>query len=66
MSEMKANMKREEGLDKLIRKQIGSESNRRFLSRMPAFKLDADVPDRLSALLGQLDAAESATSRSKR
>lgn len=64
MSETKVNMKREEELNELIRKEISSASNRRLLARMPAFRLDADMPETLSALLGELDRAEAATSAS--
>lgn len=63
MSGTKANMKREGGLDELIRKEIGSANNRRFLTRMPAFKVDADMPERLGELLAELDRAETGRSR---
>lgn len=45
-------------LPELIRKEIGSETNRRFLARMPAFRPDGTLPDELQALLGELDRAE--------
>lgn len=63
MSGTKANMKREGALDELIRKEIGSANNRRFLTRLPAFKVDADMPERLSELLAELEMAEAGRSR---
>lgn len=66
MSNTKANLKREEALDELIRKEIASSNNRRFLTRMPAFKVDADMPERLSKLLAELDKAEAGRSRTYR
>ena len=45
-------------LSDLIRKELGSDGNRRLLARIPAFRADADLPERLLALLGELDAAE--------
>ncbi|MBX9463831.1 MAG: hypothetical protein KL840_12895 [Aquamicrobium sp.] len=65
MSETKANTTREEALDQLIRKEIGSANNRRFLARMPAFKLDADMPDHFNDLLAELDRAENGRSRAR-
>lgn len=65
MSGMKANTMREDALDQLIRKEIGSANNRRFLARMPAFKLDADMPDHFNDLLAELDRAENGRSRAR-
>lgn len=60
MTQHKANIKGEKALSELIRKEIGSESNRRLLARLPAFKADGALPDRLIALLGEIDRAEGA------
>ena len=65
MSGMKANPKREDALDQLIRKEIGSANNRRLLGRMPAFKVDADMPDQFNDLLAELDRAENGRSRAR-
>ncbi|MEO3997775.1 hypothetical protein [Mesorhizobium sp. CAU 1732] len=58
MSETKAKQMRERALTKVIRKEIGSDTNRRMLARIPAFKPTMDVPDEFVALLGELDRAE--------
>ena len=58
MTETKAGSNRRKALPELIRKEIGSETNRRFLARMPAFKPDTALPDELRLLLGELDRAE--------
>lgn len=55
----KKDMKSEQTLSGVIRKEIRREGNRRLLSRMPAFKADDDVPPRFRALLGELDRSES-------
>lgn len=54
------------GLPQMIRKELGAETNRRFLTRMPAFRLEGDVPDQLRALLQQLDQAEDDSRRIRR
>jgi hypothetical protein len=54
----KANGRGEGRLREVIRKELGSENNRRFLSRIPTFRPDADTPDALLSLLGDLDRAE--------
>ncbi|WP_367142480.1 hypothetical protein [Mesorhizobium sp.] len=41
-----------------IRRQAGSEATKRFLRTLPAFRLEKDVPRRLSDLLDRLDAAD--------
>ncbi|MEO3386877.1 hypothetical protein [Mesorhizobium sp. CAU 1741] len=62
MTEEKASMKRKGSLKDLVRKELGSDTNRRFLGRMKAFKLDGDIPDQFKSLLGELDQAENARS----
>ena len=62
MTEEKAIMKRKGSLKDVIRNEIGSDTNRRFLGRMQAFKLDAEMPDQFKLLLGELDRRESARS----
>ena len=56
MNETKAN--RNGRLSELIRREIGSETNRRFLARMPAFRPVAELPENLRTLLEELDCAE--------
>ena len=63
---MKANMKRERALPDVIRKELGSDTNRRFLARMPAFRPESGMPERLSRLLGELDDIENARACSRR
>lgn len=58
MSKEKADMKKEKALTDVIRKEMTSNTNRRFLARMPAFRPDAELPERLTMLLGKLDRAE--------
>ncbi|MBZ9820775.1 hypothetical protein [Mesorhizobium sp. CA4] len=41
-----------------IRRQAGSEATKRFLRTLPAFRLEKDMPRRLSDLLDRLDDAE--------
>ncbi len=54
----KKDMKSEQTLSGVIRKEIRREGNRRLLSRMPAFRADDDLPPRLRALLGELERSE--------
>ncbi len=49
---------REPQLSTLIAKELRSETNRRFLGRMPAFKAEQTIPDNLRALLERLENAE--------
>jgi hypothetical protein len=58
MNTQKAEMKKERQVTDLIRNELASETNRRFLTRMNAFKLEAGVPDQLMLLLRELDRAE--------
>ncbi|CDX55299.1 conserved hypothetical protein [Mesorhizobium plurifarium] len=41
-----------------IRRQAGSEVTKRFLRTLPAFRLEKEMPQRLSDLLDRLDDAE--------
>ena len=47
-----------DALAKDIRRQIGTQTNKTFLRRMPLFRVDAGLPEDFSVLLGELDAAE--------
>lgn len=58
MTEKKAQSTGGRKLAELIRKEFCSQANRSFLARMPAFRAPAELPDRLSALLAELDRAE--------
>ncbi|RUZ71333.1 hypothetical protein EN943_34005 [Mesorhizobium sp. M7A.F.Ca.US.006.01.1.1] len=41
-----------------VRRQLGGEAMTRFLRTLPAFRTEADIPDRLRELLDRLDGAE--------
>ncbi|TGP54073.1 hypothetical protein EN802_00510 [bacterium M00.F.Ca.ET.159.01.1.1] len=41
-----------------IRRQAGSEATKRFLRTLPAFRLEKEMPRRLSDLLERLDGAD--------
>jgi hypothetical protein len=41
-----------------IRKQLGSHSVTRFVHSLPLFRIERDMPTRLSGLLAELDRAE--------
>jgi hypothetical protein len=43
---------------RLIRREIRTTANARFLKRLPLFKTDADLPDEMQDLLARLDLAE--------
>ncbi|MCX7304004.1 MAG: hypothetical protein NTV73_06665 [Hyphomicrobiales bacterium] len=45
-------------LQEEIRRQFSSTEMTRFLRSLPAFKIDADVPDRFHDMLSQLDRVE--------
>lgn len=50
--------KGETALSDLIRKEIGRPLNRLHLARLPAFAPEPQLPDRLAALLGELERTE--------
>ncbi|WP_136618517.1 MULTISPECIES: hypothetical protein [Mesorhizobium] len=41
-----------------VRRQFGAETVTRFLRTLPAFRTEADIPDRFRELLDRLDGAE--------
>ena len=41
-----------------VRRQFGAEAVTRFLRTLPAFRTEADIPDRLRELLDRLDGVE--------
>lgn len=45
-------------LSSIIRKEMRTPQNARFLHSLPQFKTDDDLPEMLADLLGQLDEAE--------
>ena len=47
-----------EGLAAEVRRQFGAETVTRFLRTLPAFRTEADIPDRFRELLDRLDGAE--------
>lgn len=58
MTKTNAETKDNRSLHKLIRKEIGSASNRRYLARIPALQAQAELPDSFKELLSKLDMAE--------
>ena len=58
MSEENQKMNEDRPLTDVIRGELGSSTNRRFLARMKAFRLEADMPDQFGSLLARLDSAE--------
>lgn len=48
----------EKELPEMIRRQIGTQANRRLLARLPGFALLHDTPDEFERLLAELDAVE--------
>jgi len=49
---------REPQLSTTIAKELTSETNRRFLGRMPAFRAEPSIPESLRVLLERLETAE--------
>jgi hypothetical protein len=49
---------RREGLAADIRRQLGTEATTRFLRTLPAFRIEADIPDHFRELLDRLDGIE--------
>ena len=49
---------RREELASDIRGQFGTEATMRFLRTLPAFRVEADIPDRFKELLDRLDGIE--------
>jgi hypothetical protein len=47
-----------EGLAAEVRRQFGAEATKRFLRNLPAFRTEADIPDRLRELLDRLDGSK--------
>jgi hypothetical protein len=47
-----------EGLAGEVRRQFGAEAMTRFLRTLPAFRPEADIPDRFRELLDRLDGVE--------
>ncbi|MER8374142.1 hypothetical protein [Mesorhizobium sp. M1409] len=41
-----------------VRRQLGAEAVTRFMRTLPAFRTEADIPDRFRKLLDRLDGAE--------
>ncbi|WP_027060221.1 hypothetical protein [Mesorhizobium loti] len=50
-----------EGLAAEVRRQFGAEAMTRFLRSLPAFRPEADIPNRFTELLDRLDRLESST-----
>ncbi|WP_214476167.1 NepR family anti-sigma factor [Mesorhizobium sp. dw_380] len=57
---MKTRNKAEKGkrLATEVRRQLGAEAMTRFLRTLPAFRIEADIPDRFRDLLDRLDRVE--------
>lgn len=47
-----------EGLAAEVRRQFSAEAVTRFMRTLPAFRTEADIPDRFRELLDRLDGAE--------
>lgn len=45
-------------MDSGIRRQLGSEANRRYLRNLPIFRVDPKLPRKLSALLEEIERSE--------
>ncbi|ESY77774.1 hypothetical protein X740_23075 [Mesorhizobium sp. LNHC221B00] len=45
----------EERLATEVRRQVGAKTMTRFLRTLPAFRIEADIPDRFKDLLDRLD-----------
>ena len=43
---------------RLIRREIGTARNARFLQRLPVFKPEPDVPEEMQEMLARLEKAE--------
>ncbi|RWM39171.1 hypothetical protein [Mesorhizobium sp.] len=52
------NSERRAALANDIRRNAGSEATKRFLRTLPAFRLEKEVPKRLTDLLDRLDEVE--------
>jgi len=58
MAEVKAGTRGRKVLHELIQHEISSDTNRRFLNRMPAFRPEAGIPPEFRKLLNEIDQAE--------
>jgi hypothetical protein len=58
MSARKRIEMREAELSNVIVKELGSETNRRFLNRMPGLRAEHALPQNLRSLLERLDEVE--------
>ncbi|OHV86727.1 hypothetical protein [Mesorhizobium sp. ORS 3428] len=47
-----------------IRRQLGTEATKRFLRTLPAFRLQKEMPKRLTDLLERLEGAEAEAGKS--
>lgn len=57
---------RRSAVDSGVRRQIGTEANRRYLRELPIFRLDESVPSNFDDLLRQMERAEQRQQRSDR
>ncbi|WP_192183406.1 hypothetical protein [Mesorhizobium amorphae] len=57
---------RREELAADIKRQVGTETTKRFLRTLPAFRLQPDLPEHLRELLDRLDGAEASVAASER
>jgi hypothetical protein len=58
MSARKRIEMREAELSTVIAKELGSETNRRFLNRIPGLRAEPTLPQNLRSLLERLDEAD--------
>ena len=60
------NGNRSEELAADVRRQFGTEATKRFLRTLPAFRTEADIPDRFRDLLDRLDGIEASVAGGQR
>jgi len=60
------NGNRSEDLAADVRRQFGTEATKRFLRTLPAFRTEADIPDRFRDLLDRLDGIEASVADGQR
>ena len=57
---------RREELAADIKRKMGTEATKRFLRTLPAFRLQADLPEHLRELLDRLEGAEASVAGGER
>jgi hypothetical protein len=52
------NKERTQAMDRGVRRQIGSDANRRYLRELPIFRVEPHLPAKLRSLLEAIDRNE--------